>query len=204
MQRINGKDAGNRPKGSIGSYRFYRDEVPLSQCHVNRWCTKPTEFISLSDNEDSKFILRPKRLLMPFTWIVEDCRGQLCGSLKRRLIGKTSWRIRNAHSQEIGRFRDRYNPRFWLFRIFDCLFGNRPDGYEIIGNGSIVARMERENRLENPSPEKQGGIRGFVGKVLKEKDWVIREQANAEGRIDYRLLLAGAVLLVNISQDISS
>jgi hypothetical protein len=51
MQRIYGEDAGDLPTGYIGSYRFSRDDFPLSQCHCNRWCTKPTEFIPLSDNE---------------------------------------------------------------------------------------------------------------------------------------------------------
>jgi hypothetical protein len=204
MQRIYGRDAGGLPKGYTGSYRFFRDDFPLSQCHFSRWCTKPSEFIPLSDNEADRFILRPKRLLMPFTWIVEDCRGELCGSLKRKLTGKTSWQIRDANSREIGRFRGRYNPRFWLFRIIDWFLGNRPDGYQIIVKGKVVARMERESRPENPSPIKQKGIRRLVGKVLRGKDWVIREEADAECLIDYRLLLSGALLLESISRDVSA
>jgi hypothetical protein len=204
MQRIYGEDAGDLPTGYTGSYRFSRDDFPLSQCHCNRWCTKPTEFIPLGDNETDRFVLRPNRLLMPFTWIVEDCRGQLCGSLERKLLGKTSWRIRDANSFEIGRFRARYNPRFWLFRIIDWFLGNRPDGYEIIVKGKVVTRMERESRPENPSPNKQKGIRRLVGKVLRGKDWVIREEADAECWIDYRLLLSGALLLENISRDVSA
>jgi hypothetical protein len=204
MQRIYGKDMGELPKGYTGSYRFFRDEVPFSQCHINRWCMKPTEFISMNDNETDRFTLRPRRRLMPFTWIVEDCRGQVCGSLKRKLLGKTSWIVRDTHSREIGRFRDRYNPRFRLFRIGDWFFGIRPDGYEIIADGKIVARMERENRPEDPQQNKPKGIRGLVGRVLRGKDWVIREEVSAACRLDYRLLLSGAILLESISRDVSA
>lgn len=203
MQRITGQEEGGRPKGYLGSYRFFRDEAPFCQCHVSRWCSKPTEFVPLNDLEAVKFILRPKRRLMNFTWVVENGQGVLQGSLERRLLGKTEWRIRDANSKEVGRFRARYNPRFWLFRLGDAFFGHRPDGYEIIEHGNLVARMEREKRLEENPGKEQKGFRGLVDRVLKSKDWVIRERADAECLIDYRLLLSGAVLLENISRDTS-
>jgi hypothetical protein len=63
--------------------------------------------------------------------------------------------------------------------------------------------MEREKRLEENPGKEQKGFRGLVDRVLKSKDWVIREWADAECLIDYRLLLSGAVLLENISRDTS-
>jgi hypothetical protein len=201
MQRVYGKDAGKLPKGYTGSFRFFRGESPLSRCDANRWCMKPTEFIPLNDDETNRFTLRPKRRVLPFTWIIENTRGRLCGSLKRKLMGKTSWRIRGADHREIGRFRNRYNARFWPFRLIERFLGVRPDGYEIVMNGQIVARMERENRPENTSEKKPKGLRGLIGRAFRGKDWVIREEADAEGRIDYRLLLSGALLLESLSRD---
>ena len=210
IQRLAGKAAGDRPKGYNRSYRFLRDDVPIYQCHAYRWCMKPCEFSPLDAGQAEKFVLRSSRPFMPMTWIVEDKESALRhGSLKRKLFGKVDWRLRDAGGKQIATVVGRYERRSWLFRLWivrfiDFFLGARlPDSYEIVSNGEILATIAREAHPQHEPVKTKRGVANLLGKVLVEKDWVVREVSGKEGRLDHRLLLCGVVLLEQISRDVS-
>ncbi len=169
---------------------------------------KPCEFQSLDDNRSSGFVLRPGRSIMPFTWIVEEPGSrQRYGTLKRKVLGKVDWKLHDAKDRQVAVFKGQYKRRFWLIRLIDVFMGGSlPYRYDIISNGKILAAMDREERPDSntKAKEKKGLIAKLINRVLVDKDWVIREADGKEGKLDHRLVLSGAILLDQISRDVSA
>ena len=206
IQAVPSHAAGERPRGSHSTYRFHEDETPVYVAHIFPHCMKPCRFVSLAPARADDFVLRPSRRWLPMRWRVEaHASGALIGSLRRQLLGRVDWHLRDADDAPVARFVGRHDPRFWLWRFGDIFFGDRtPDGYEIVAGSTVAARMEREARAPAPDAPRKTGVRKWLGKVLVDKDWVIRECAAPARAIDPRLLYAGVVLLERISRDAST
>jgi len=203
IQDIRPAERGRLPKGYSGTYQILEDETPLYIGHVARYLMKPSEFTGVEEGSGHPFRLRPSRRVMPMIWVVADMdSGKEIGRLKRKVFGKTAWRIFDGNAHEIGRILGIYRPMGFVFRFFDAIFGSQPDSYQVVSNGSLIAKVQREERPKSEEKPKRG-FAGLVRKFLVDKDWVIREQNGAKRRIDHRLLISGVLLLERVSRDVS-
>lgn len=206
VQQLSSSEAGERPKGYHNSYRFLRDDVPIYQGHAYHSCMKPCEFYSLDERRGSGFVLKPSRPFIPMTWIVEEKGSRLChGTLKRKLFGKVDWKVYDTKGRQLAVIKGFYKRRFRLIRFIDFFMsGNLPYRYELVSHGETLATMEREHRPDSDPIRKKGILAKFLGRILVNMDWVIKETDTKEGLLNHRLILSGAVLLDLISRDISS
>lgn len=143
---------------------------------------------------------------MPMAWIVEEKGSRLRhGTLKRKLFGKVDWKLYDTKGRQLAVFMGFYKRHFWLIRFIDFFMGsNLPYRYELVSNGETLASMEKKHRPDSDPARKKGILARFLGRILVNMDWVIKEADGKEGRLDHRLILSGAVLLNLISRDISS
>jgi len=198
--------AGARPADCHRTYRCHTDDHPVYLAHIPRNCMKPATFVALEAARTGDFVLEPTRRWIPMTWqVIDTSSGHRIGSLKRQVFGKIDWHVRDARDRPCGQFVGHYNPRHWLLRLGDVLFSStRPDGYRIVINGTVAARMEQERRPAAADAPPKTGLRKWLGKILVDMDWVIRKIEGHDNTIDPRLLFAGVVLLELISRDTSA
>ena len=160
-------------------------------CDVFGSCiSAPTVFEPRADGRD-RFTMTAKGKFMNATYFLDDDGGQRFATITRKGIG-FRWKILDSSDNEISRVVD---PASWKEAMVRDVFGGLPDGFAVIQQDSLVARIAKEDLVEDAKTKPKNKLGKFLDKVFTSRAMTLRIEEEQSPVLDLRALVAVMTLL---------
>ena len=174
------------------TYNFHdaNGEIRWS-CDVYGECNSaPTEYVSF-DDEDKKFVMKPKGKLLNSSYFLEDSAGDRFATITRKGVG-FRWKMLGIHDEEITRIVDPSSSgEAFLRELFTAL----PDSYAVVSEDFLIAKICKEKLLETIPKKKRNVLGKYLEKVFEPRGLTLTFENDTKNAIDPRVLVAAMTLL---------